>query len=548
MNNRNSSQSNNRRRKRTVTGNRIVPGMVHRGEKAGRSASDVRSRSSRSTRRKTSLPQSSRSSRNMRGVQNTARSGEYRSASYRQGSPRGDRTVQYRRPINLNLMMLVLALITIYMLVSVIRYLTRDYIARYEVRQGSLSTDSIYTGIALRSETVVNSDYTGNINYYNQEKDRLYNGELAYTIDETGEISAGLESAAANDSDFTDDDYSQFQENIIDYMAAFDPTSFSSVYDFKNTLQSSISNVSSKSVLSDIQSLAANSSSVHYGYTTDTGYIVYSTDGYETKTFDDLTADDFKTDHYKKTDIQNNELVESGHPAFKLETSEDWKIAIKLGSEDEAKKLTDMGVVKVRFLKNREESWGTVEKTRTDSEGNVYALLSFTNSMSVFCDQRLINIELLTAGQTGLKIPVTALVDDTFYIVPEEYMTKGAGGRDGVLKIVYNEDGNKSAEFVAAPPYSQDDDGNYYLGRDVLSAGDELQKPDSSDTYTVSKTAKLTGVYYVNEGYTDFREVKILEQNAEYAIIKSGTEYGLREYDYIVQDASRINPDDFLYE
>lgn len=448
----------------------------------------------------------------------------------------------------MNLVMLILALLTIYMLVTVIRYLTRDYIARYEVRSGSLSTDSIYTGIALRSETVVNSEYTGNINYYNEEKDRLYNGELAYTIDETGEISAGLESAAANDSDFTDEEYAQFQDEIIDYMAAFDPASFSSVYDFRDTLQSSISNVSSKSILSDIQSLAANSSSVHYGYTTDTGYIVYSTDGYETKTFDDLTAQDFEADQYEKTDLENNAMVESGHPAYKLETSEDWYIAIKLNSEEEAQKLTDMGVVKVRFLKNREESWATVEKTRTDSDGNVYALLSFTNSMSVFCDQRLINIELLTSGQTGLKIPVTALVDDTFYLVPEEYMTKGAGGKDGVLKIVYNEDGNKSAEFTAAPPYAQDEDGNYYLGKDVLSAGDELQKPDSSDTYTVSKTAKLTGVYYVNEGYTDFREVNILEQNAEYAIVESDTEYGLREYDFIVQDASKINPDDFLYE
>ena len=58
----------------------------------------------------------------------------------------------------------------------------------------------------------------------------------------------------------------------------------------------------------------------------------------------------------------------------------------------------------------------------------------------------------------------------------------------------------------------------------------------------------LIGVYNINKGFADFKEITILYSNDEYSIVKSNPNYGLLEYDYIVLDAESINEDDFINE
>lgn len=70
--------------------------------------------------------------------------------------------------------------------------------------------------------------------------------------------------------------------------------------------------------------------------------------------------------------------------------------------------------------------------------------------------------------------------------------------------------------------------------------------PDSNETVTVSQSASLTGVYNINKGYADFKEIQVLQQNEEYAIIKPNTTYGLSPYDYIVLDASTVDADQLI--
>ena len=57
----------------------------------------------------------------------------------------------------------------------------------------------------------------------------------------------------------------------------------------------------------------------------------------------------------------------------------------------------------------------------------------------------------------------------------------------------------------------------------------------------------LTGVYNINKGYADFKEIQILAQNDEYAIVKSNTTYGLSADDRIVLDAETVNDDELIY-
>ena len=115
----------------------------------------------------------------------------------------------------------------------------------------------------------------------------------------------------------------------------------------------------------------------------------------------------------------------------------------------------------------------------------------------------------------------------------------------GVLRETVLENGKESTEYVEVSIYSEVD-GEYYVDADALRSGDVLQKADSTSEYKVSKKATLTGVYNMNKGYADFRQIEILYQNEEYAIVKSNTDYGLNVYDLIVQDASTVTAEQFI--
>lgn len=451
----------------------------------------------------------------------------------------------YRRPLNINVGMLIFLVILIYVLYSIVRYATTKQVVAYTVRSGSISENSVYEGIAIRQEEVVTAEYAGNVNYYSKEGTRLATGDLVYTIDETGEIQSKLSETSSTGELFTADDYADIRSDIESFGGSFSAQEFSSVYTFKDSLDSTIQKITNGSILADIESIG-NSASVHYCTIPQTGYVIYTTDGYEDKTFETVNAADYDRTSYTATELVNNAMVSAGDPVYRLETAEDWSVVIPLDSAETATALGDLGVVKVRFTKNRYESWATIT-TKQDQSGDWFANLAFTNSMITFATDRFISLELLTQTTNGLKIPRTALVDGEFYIVPADYVTEGSNGQSSVLREIYDENGEKSTEIVTVTVYNEED-GNVWLDQDALRNGDKLDKLDSSATTTVAQTGQLTGVYNINEGYADFRQVTVIAQNDEYAIVESDSAYGLREYDYIVLDASTMTPDEFLYE
>ena len=53
---------------------------------------------------------------------------------------------QYRKPLNINLGIIIFSVIFIYVVICVFLYFTQKQIQPYEVRTGSLSVDSVYRG------------------------------------------------------------------------------------------------------------------------------------------------------------------------------------------------------------------------------------------------------------------------------------------------------------------------------------------------------------------------------------------------------------------
>ena len=459
-----------------------------------------------------------------------------------------NRIAKYRRPLNLNIGMIIFAVIFIYIIICVFMYFNTKQIVGYEVKEGALSSNNIYKGIALRKEKIITCTNAGYTNYYAREGERIAVGNLVYTIDETGRLADYMQSSETGENSLSDKDLSELKSEIESFAHGFNSTNFSDIYNFKYNVQGTVIKLANYNVLENAVALNAssNTSLINYYNASDSGIVIYSIDNYENLTLQDMTMEYFDQNNYNKEYLINNELVAAGDPVYKLSTDEDWSIVIPVDAEL-AQELVEEEYVEVRFLKNQYTSWGKVESF-TNIEGDTFVSLTFTNSMITFCTERFIDIELLLEDETGLKIPNSSIVEKEFFIVPKEYVTKGGNsGKYGVLLERYDDEGNVATEFVETTIYEETDN-EYYLDDSVLRSGYYLIKPESAERYAVSRVGSLIGVYNINKGYADFKQIVILYQNDEYAIVKSNTMYGLNVYDYIVLDASTVDDNDFVYE
>ncbi len=455
---------------------------------------------------------------------------------------------KYRKPMNLNIGMLIFAAVLVYVIYCVVNYIQSDPPRPYEVQEGSLSANSIYKGIALREEVVVTAQTAGYLNFYAREGERVAQGDIVYTVDETGRFREYQESISLGENTLDQQELLQFRSEIVDFMHGFSPQNFSPAYDFKYELSGTVLRLANSGMLEDLNAASEFQGTFQTCKSPGTGIVAYWMDGYETLAPEQVTEELLEAKDYQKTQLAGAELAAVGEPVYKLSVSENWSVVIPVTAE-EGTALEAEGYVKVRFLKNQYESWAST-KLLVNPDGKYYVQLDFNNSMLTFVSDRFLEVELLLNQETGLKIPLSSIARREFYLVPEAYMTQsGTDGSTGVIRRIYLEDGSPSSEFVEADAYSFDEDTKeYYLDTEILNMGDVLIKPDSQETFTVSRKETLIGVYNMNKGYADFREINIIDQNEEYAIVESNTRYGLNVYDNIVLDAGSVTNEQFLFK
>ncbi|MCR4907273.1 MAG: hypothetical protein K5985_00455 [Lachnospiraceae bacterium] len=450
-----------------------------------------------------------------------------------------------RHPINLNIGILLFLALFIYIIIMVVLSLKAKRVIGYEVREGSLAVNNSFEGICLRTEHLYPAGASGYINFYARENARVAKGELVYSVDGSGRLSGMIsEGDSVNGAILSNEDLKELKNEVISWHASYTDRDFSEVYGFKTQIEGTASKLINSNAMRTISSLSGNSvinDAVKLGYSADSGIVVYSWDGLEDLTASGVNASLFDKSRYKQRQIAANTLVGEDEPAYKLITEENWSVVIPV-DEERLEEFRNLKYLNVRFLKNGYTSWGAVSVLEND-DGS-YLKLDFTNSMITFAGERFLNVELLAGETTGLKIPNSAIVTKDFFIVPEDFLTRGAEGLDGVMKRTYLEDGGESTEFIRTSVYYRDSLG-VYLDKEVLNAGDILLKPDSSETFTVGETKSLTGVYDMNYGYADFTRIDPLLSNKEYTIVSASSNYGLNVYDHIVLDGESVKNEDF---
>lgn len=465
----------------------------------------------------------------------------------KQEEPRNKKILKYRKPISINPGVLVFLVIFVYIVIMVFSYFRQTHITPYEVKLGSLAINNTYEGVILREEKVITSDFSGYINYYAREGEKINAYSMVYTVDSTGKLSEMIRDDSSDDSSLSNESLSDIKTAISSFAVDFRPEKYIDTYAFKGNIEGTALKLANTAVLANIDKLRAENyaDSIDFGYAPDSGIILYSTDGYEELTAETITPEQVEGVDYEKNSLHSNDLISEGDSAYKLVTSELWSIIIEI-DEERAQSLAEDNYIEVRFLKNNYTAWAAVSVLRQN--GKTYAKLDFNNSMITFASDRFVEIELLDNARMGLKIPNSAIIERTFYLIPEDYLTYGGNSSDaGFNRESYLEDGTLSTEFVPATVYNNVD-GMLYVDESVFKIGDYVIKPEDGSRYAISKQASLIGVYNINKGYADFKQITILNQNEEYSIVKSNSEYGLSVYDYIALKGDSVTENDFIYD
>lgn len=452
------------------------------------------------------------------------------------------RTFRKRKYFNIGLV--IFGIIFIYLIITIVMYLTAPHITPYEVRQGSILKDNAYTGLALRSETVVYTDAAGYINYYAQDNSKVRAGANVYTL--SGEELVLSEGSSENNVELSGEERNSLLLKMQNFSETFQDTVFSDTYLLKSDIENTLQNISSQSRMDQLNALL--NSGVQTNMTlypsADDGIVVYSADGMEGITTENVTPGNLVKDSYKKTEFSNNMKVNAGDPAYKLVTDENWTLVVEL-SDDTAAALKEKEYVRVRFKKDNQSLWADLELRQT--EGKTLAYLSFDNAMIRYVNERYLDIELILEDQSGLKIPKSAKTTKDFYTVPKSFITQGGNSlSQGVLRQTEDKNGSTITEFLPVNIYFENEE-TVYLDSNVFHDGDRIVKPESTEIYVLRAKKPLDGVYNINKGYALFKQIHILCESEEYYIIEEGNSYGLSNYDRIALDSRKIKENDIVF-
>lgn len=454
----------------------------------------------------------------------------------------------YRRPMNINIGMIIFAIIFIYLAFCVYTYAKKEKIQFYEVVEGDIVTDHGYTGIILREETVQYTDRAGYIHYYVREGKRAAVGSRIYSIDETGSLASLLQEKNENNAILTTENLSEIKRQLSSFAMNYSDLDYDMVYSLNSTLDASVSEYVNFNTLESLDNIMGQTDASFWQVQAPvSGVVSYGIDKYEDFDPSQITAADFDRSGYSKQITKAGQRIAISDPVYKLVTSDNWSILFPV-SQEQLEEYEGKSSLHVIFNSRNLETDGDFSII-TGADGKLYGKLDFNQYMVQFITERYISFEVETEKTDGLKIPVTAVTTKEFYLIPLEYMTQGGDSRDtGFMKEIYSENG-ATVEFVPVTIYNSTEE-YYYIEmgeKSPFKAGDFVIKPDSTERYQIVSTDSLQGVYNINKGYAVFKLIEILKSNEEYYTVRKGMSYGLSVYDHIVLDASTVYEGQLIY-
>lgn len=455
-----------------------------------------------------------------------------------------EKVLKFQKKRNVNIGIIIFGIIFVYLLATIVMYITAPHITVYEVRQGSILKDNAYTGLALRKEEVIYADADGYANYYVENNSKVRVGSKVYTLSDK---ELNFESNSSKiDLTLTDENIRALTLKIQNFNDQFHESDYASTYELKNDMQNTLNRFASQSKSEQLEQMLLDGtySDLVVKNSVNDGIIVYAVDGMEDVTIETVNLKHLNKSGYKNKEFTNNRHVSKGDAVYKIITDDTWQLLVAV-SEETKQELSDKSSIKVHFKKDNQRMRASL--SFLDNSDEPIACLSFENSMIRYINERYLDIELILEDESGLKIPKSAETTKEFFVVPKGYLTQGGNSSsDGVLLQTTDSSGNLITQFKKVIVYYEENE-SIYLDPNVLQESTILIKPDSMETFKLGDKKSLKGVYCINKGYAVFKQIEILCESDEYYIIEEGNSFGLSNYDHIALDSSTIKENDVVF-
>ena len=408
----------------------------------------------------------------------------------------------------------------------------KDTIDVYEVQSGELTKLKKERGVIYRQEKVTYAEKSGYVNFFPLSNTRINKGNIICIINDNPQN-------IINSSETKNIDYDRLAKEIRNFTIDVNNLHFYEVYNYNTNLNALVSELNMMSKLDEM--VSSNSIRADYvSYSQDAGILSYVIDGYEED--DEYSySDKVMNNSFNANVINQNATISKGSPIYKIVTSPDYDIVFSSKSDFSSALAKGRVMIKFQYDKNPVEAKIT---EFVGTGGNRYYKLTLNKYLERFLDRRVIDFEVVESNETGLKIPLSALVEKNCFMIPRNFLRKNKNGEDAFY--VVDAEGN---ETVVESNISKADNDYYYVSTDDRVGGlnyNAVLLDENGNKYVLEAVQRFTGTYNINKGYAVFKNVDILEKTNEYAIVNKNTQRGLVIYDRIVLDASKVKEGDLI--
>lgn len=469
-----------------------------------------------------------------------------------------DKIINYRgEKHRFNIVSFVFLLILIYLAVQLFFMFTKKAISIYEVQDAAqYSSDPSHTGIITRDESVVTLPESSYVNYCVSEGHKVSVGTTIYTTEDAGYFTDALVSQYS-DAQILDESSIVALKNKLVKAAqkdiAFD---FSEAYADKSDINITVFDTFLLYATENLGGLISDDE--HCIKTSDSGYIIFRSDSYDTLDAADVTVDMLDKKSCTSTIYSTGEDRKGGDFAYKLVKDDSFEITFEISDYD-AVRLSSKSSLKIELSQIGSEVSGALT-IRTDEDGKKLATVAVSKYGSAYLTDRYIDFKIVDDNVYGYKIPKSAVLTKDYLVVPAAYVCKN-GSSVGVYKEIAGSgsDSTDRNSFISVSVYAKVGN-NYYISSSDLNEGDYIlyaaeneqtgeYEAVASKRYLLSVKAPLTGVYNVNRGFTVFRQIDIIDESddSSYYIVASDTSYGVSAHDRIILNAELVTESQILY-
>lgn len=458
-----------------------------------------------------------------------------------------EKVVKFKRRRTPRVGLIIFFIIFIYMVVNVVIFYNKDHLAMYEVQAEDMAEETVFTGIAVREEALVYTDRAGYISCYVSDKNRVSKGMPVYSVDENN-LSFDLSSGNSEAAKLEETEILELKNLIYSFREDFCLTEYSLARDFKDELGTAFNELIQLKLFDEMQKAVQSSdgaASHNIMQSNVTGVISYQSDSLLGLSLDEVNAGMFNLESYTTSRLRTSEFCNAGTPVYRIVTSESWNIVVNIDEEFYLKNLETQRV-RITVL---DDGYSMTAPAEFIKKGDIYiAVISLDDCMVRYIDKRFLSVEFESESAYGLKIPLSAIAQEDFFVIPNQYFKSVEGYASSVIvKENFDVTSGEVSYTYLEPTVYYNDGTSSYIDTSLLEAGSYIFDSDSGEELRVTQVDRLEGVYNVNKGYAVFRRIERISENDDYCIIKKNTSYGVSLYDHIALDAKMLDNAALIY-